>query len=287
MDNYFSYNNGSSVLSKDSYRISPSQLSKFFDQTSVWYREQLLGESTFEGNTATELGNCIHYAAQMLTEGKPIDYSLIDKYILSIDNPEVDHSIISEQYPYMIDALQSSGAAFASPTAVCESFVYHEVLPNIYASGSVDRYDPSESITYQGYTTKASVITDWKTMGSLDSARVPTSFPRQYWFQQNLYAWILRQNGKPVDYCKLVYITRSNVGRVSEKTGKPLKDYPSEVHTLIEPVTQESMDIIEGVVKVVAESIHLWNTQPELRHILAQDWRLKSKLPPKLFINKD
>ena len=118
-------------------------------------------------------------------------------------------------------------------------------------------------------------IYDYKTIGSLDTARIPTSFPRSYWFQQQLYAWIMRKLGYKVDYLTLVYITRSNTGRISEKTGKPLQDYPSECHLLTEPVTAESQAIIEGLVHLIAESVQLFQSNPEYRHLLMQDYRYK------------
>lgn len=129
---------------------------------------------------------------------------------------------------------------------------------------------------------KSGIITDFKSMGSLDRVRLPKKFPRNYWFQQMVYAWILTKQNKPVDYIRLAYVTRNNTSRVNDK-GKPLKDYPSQVHVLIEPVTPETLNIIDGAINVIADSIKLWNEQPELRYILAQDYRLKQKPKPLLF----
>jgi hypothetical protein len=272
MTDYFGYNNGSDVIPKDTFRISPSQLSKFFDQTNQWYREHLLGEAGFQGSTATHLGNCVHAAAQMFIETGRVDNSAIVKYVNSITDPEVEKPIINEQHPYMINSLLDLIANTPITKPECELFAHAEVLPGVVAAGSIDMYSANNGGT----------ITDWKTMGSLDKARLPAKFPRQYWFQQMTYAWILRQQGKPVSQCRLVYITRNNTGRFNDK-GKPLKDYPSQTHILTEPVTDESMQIIEGVLKVVAESVLLWNSNPEYRHILAQDDRLRAPKKPKLF----
>ncbi|PNX47330.1 MAG: hypothetical protein BV457_05860, partial [Thermoplasmata archaeon M9B1D] len=110
----------------------------------------------------------------------------------------------------------------------------------------------------------------------------PKNFPRAYWFQQLTYAWLLRKEGKKVDYIELVYITGNNTGRFNEK-GKALKDYPSEVHTISMQVTDEDLDNIESCLMLIAESIKIWNEQPELRYLLAQDRRLKLKEKPRLF----
>ena len=120
-------------------------------------------------------------------------------------------------------------------------------------------------------------------MGSLDTARVPTSFPRSYYFQQLTYAYILRKNGYPVDYCKLVYVSRNNTGRISDKTGKPLTDYPSAVNIVTHQITEEDMQIIENTLKLVAESVSMAKSNPDLLYLLAQDIRLAPKPKSRLF----
>jgi hypothetical protein len=79
-----------------------------------------------------------------------------------------------------------------------------------------------------------------------------------------------------------VYITRNNTGRYNDK-GKALKDYPSQVHIITEPVTNDTLSIIEGVLKLVAHSVQHWNTHSEHRYLLAQDFRLYPKPKPSLF----
>lgn len=272
MKDYFTYYNGSDVIPSNTFRISPSQVSRFLDSTSQWYREMLLNEAPeFTGSTASELGTCVHAAAAMYFDNKQVDYNAINAYINSITDTEIEKSVIKDQIDPMVSALLSQ---FLTSTKATHSewFVHTEIIPGIVAAGSIDLYDKHRATIY-----------DYKTMGSLDNARVPTSFPRSYWFQQMTYAYILRKNGYPVDYVKLVYISRNNTGRVSEKTGKPLTDYPSAVNVITEPVTDESMAIIEGLLKLIADSVTLWNAQPELRYILAQDYRLKEKPKPILF----
>lgn len=271
MIDYFTYNNGSAEIPADAFRISPSQLSKFLDSTSQWYRENLLDAPGFEGSTASELGNIVHAAAHMYFNTKSVDKAALLTYIDSITNPDVDKPVIREQMKPMIETLINSFLSTHLGTHA-EMFVKAQVKPGVWAAGSVDMFDANRGIVY-----------DFKTMGSLDSARVPTSFPRAYYFQQLTYAHILRRMGYTVNYCKLVYITRANVGRVSDKTGKPLKDYPSECHIITHEVTDQDMELIEGLLNVVADSVRLWHSNPEYRHILAQDSRLYIPPKPKLF----
>ena len=281
----FAYNTGKGILPDGVFKISPSQISRFFDHTRDWYGTELLNEEGFTGNTATHLGTVIHAIAEMYLAGGMVNYSAVETYINSIKDPEVDKDLIREQYPIMSATLLSN-EVMTKPHVkkpVLEEFVATEVIPGIYAAGSIDRRDfvgktPNGSPIYR--------IKDYKTMGSLNSARVPTKFSKTYLYQQLTYAWILQQQGITVQYIDLLFISRANVGRVSEKTGKPLKDYPSEIHTLTHEVTQNDLDFIESLILLVANSVETWNTKPELRYLLAQDYRLKKKQPHKLFLTK-
>lgn len=268
--NPFEYNNGEGIVPKDAFRISPSQLSRFFDQTSQWYREFLLEETPqFIGNTATELGTCVHAAAEMFTNLGIVNHKSITDYIASINNPDVDKSTILEQYPIMVETLINNylipNSQYSTET---EKFVWQPILPNIGVGGSIDRLDLTRNR-----------IVDYKTMGSLDKARLPKSFPRTYYFQQLSYAWALKQQSIHIDYIDLVYITRNNTGRYNDK-GKPLKDYPSQTHILTMQVTKDDLDFIESVLKLVAHSVKLWKENPGIRFALAQDFRLYK--PPKI-----
>jgi hypothetical protein len=81
---------------------------------------------------------------------------------------------------------------------------------------------------------------------------------------------------------KLVYVSRDNTGRISEKTGKPMKDYPSECNIVSHQIEPEELDMMSDILNLIKESVQLWYAKPELRHILAQDFRLRDA-KPKLF----
>jgi hypothetical protein len=266
---YFEYNNGEAITN-GAFRIGASQVSKFFDTTSQWYHENLLGEEGFTGNTATNLGSVVHAGIEMfVTEGK-VDWDVLQSHIDSIDHPEVDNDYITNQYEMMIEAVLPYVQA-NMPDHV-EEFIFHEILPGIGAGGSIDaRYVHKKRLK------------DWKTTSAKTA---PTRFSRSYWFQQMTYAWVLKQQGIDIDYIDLVFITTNETGRVSEKTGKPLKDYPSIVSVVTEQVTQESLDLIGSCLRIIAESVDTWNKHPELRHLLAQDSRCKVKPKPITF-NKE
>lgn len=265
---YFSYDNGN--LPNGAFRISASQISKFFDSTSQWYRTFLLGEEGFLGSTSTELGNCVHAAAAMYHDSKSVDYTAISSYIASITNADVDKDYIRTQIQYMIPTIIDDYCSSNHHTH-SEHFISYEVLPDIYAGGSMDAYDE-----------RLGLVVDYKTTSSKS---VPTSFPRAYYFQLMTYAWVLRKTNRPITQLRLVYNTTYIDGGISEKTGKPLKSYPSDVTILNHLITEEDFALIDGCINLIAESVQFWNQHPEFRYLLAQDYRLK--LPPKPILFKD
>lgn len=270
---YFAYNNGEEITN-NAFRISASQVSKFFDSTSQWYREHLMGEEGFTGNTSSELGNCVHAAADMFINTEDIDHAQIHKYIDTL-GPDVDKAHIKMQYPQMVAALLPFIKRHVPAEA--EKFVFHELLPGIVAGGSIDALQGrvvkvKDEFTYPDLVT----IMDWKTTSAKTA---PTKFARNYWFQQMVYAWVLKQKGIDVRWIKLVYINQAEVGRISEKTGKPLKDYPSVVSVVTEEVTEENLELIGSCLQLIAESVQTWKDKPDLRYLLAQDLRLKISKP--------
>ena len=267
---YFSYNDGKDDLPKDVFKISPSRLSRFFDDTSNWYRESLLGEApVFQGNTSSFLGTAVHGLAQMFVENGFVDYRLVENFIDSIRVPDIDKDFIRRQYPVMYTTLQESYLKQVTQVKGIkpELFLHYPVLPGVVVGGSIDLLTPEE-------------IVDYKTTGDLNA---PTSVKRAYYFQQLCYVWMARQLGMPIKRFRLVYITTHEVGRISPTTGKPLKDYPSTVTSVIHEVTNDDITLIENVLKLVAESVIEWQKNPSIRHLLAQDMRLKQHTNKSIF----
>lgn len=268
MKDYFTYNSGSD-LPKDAFRISPSQISRFFDDTTNWYREFLLGEEGFQGSTATELGTCVHAAAEMYAKESTVHYNQIDKYIMSLRG-DFDLSFIQEQYPGMVEVLINDYLSKNVPTE-SELFLSHELLPNIYIAGTID-------------SILGDTIIDYKTTSSKST---PNKISRPYWFQQLTYAYLARKHGYDIKRIRLVFITTNEMNRISEKTGKRLKDYPSIVNTINYEISDLDMEIIENTLKLISESVQTWKENPELQYLLCQDYRLKRKPKPVLFKKGD
>ena len=264
------YYNGHNEIPAGTFRISPSQLARFFTYTSQWYRENLLGETGFTSSTASVLGTCVHYVCEVYSKTQTFtdhNKQQIENYIIkhttpgySDFNPDVDGDLIRLQYKAMGNTVVNDFLSSHIPTN-CEDFISHEILPGIHVGGSCDYYDA-----------KTATVLDWKTTSALSA---PKTISYEYRLQLLTYAWLYQQQGNPVNRIQIAYITRSQTGRVSDTTGKPLKDYPSTVTILSETISETDFDFIESILTLVAHSVQRWNSTPADRYLLAQDLRLK------------
>jgi hypothetical protein len=149
MHDYFSYNNGEGVIPEGHFRISASQLSRYFSSTTDWYREFLLGETpAFTQSTASNLGTCVHAVAEMFAKEGDVYHDQIIEYVNSLPS-DIDKSHILEQYPIMASTLLSSYLEGNMPTKT-EIFLAKEIIPGIWAGGSIDNltYQYPEKIEY-------------------------------------------------------------------------------------------------------------------------------------------
>jgi len=255
------YNNGKGQLPDGAFRIGASSFNNFMTKPHEWYREKVLGESGFEGNTASVIGTCVHYCAEMVGKGAHPDKNEIEQYITNHeDNPDVDCAEVRRQYPQMVPVLINQYVLKNMPTEV-EPFVSYELQPGYFPSGSIDAIQNDILVDYKTYSSKTK----------------PKSIPMNYMYQLLIYAYICKKLGKDIQRARLVYINRYIDGGVSEKTGKPLKSYAPEVTVLTESITDDDMDFIESVMNLCIETTDLALKKPELAYMLFRDYRLKEK----------
>lgn len=295
-EKYLTYNNGSGELSEGAFRISASQFNKFMSRPHEWYREQVLGESGFTGNTSSVLGTIVHGIAAAIANKEDVDKQEIENYISKFEGDEdVDCSVVRDNYKQMAETLVNDYVLKNMPTEV-EPFVKYELQPDYYPSGSIDAIQggakyykygnlkkveitKEEYLRLQGTGTETEMefvggqmIVDYKTY---NSKYKPRKIPMNYMHQLLVYAYICRKNGKHIDRVRLVYINRNIDGGLSEKTGKPLKSYPPEVTTITEQITDEDMDYIESLLNLCIETVQTAKQNPELTYLLFRDYRLK------------
>ena len=204
-------------------------------------------------------------------------------------NPDFNvEAILSEWRPMgqaLIDHIIKEGL----PSEV-EPLVKAEIQPGYWAAGSIDaikgvtflkgdtqismdeyltlRQEDPSLVTCKGSGT----IVDYKTT----STKTPKDYiPMAYKYQLLTYAWICKQNGIPIDRIQITWITRHDVNRISEKTGKPIKSYPATVTTVPEQITDSDFDFIESILSMIVDTVKAGKDYPELLHVLFKDPRLK------------
>lgn len=257
MEKISAYYDGSDILTEDNgsedyFRISPSGMSKFFSSTTQWCRENLLGEEGFTGSTSTILGSIVHYFAEQAALGKPPrDADQLVADYLDSQTIEFDRAEVEEHWRDMANVLNTE-CVFPTQKQVhsVEQFIYEKVLPGVYIAGTYDALISNGNGTY--------TVRDYKT-----AAKKPSSFSYDYKIQALAYAWVLRKRGFNISHVELQYVV------------KPTKTLPVRHVTFTHAVTEEDMLFIENVIKLIADYVKTWKEKPELRYILAQDYRLK------------
>lgn len=246
-------------LEENAFRISPSMVHKFTSKKWLWYQEQVLGNTLFTGNTATVLGTIIHRIAEEFTKTKEVNKQGIYDYIKTFqDDPEVDIEYIQEQWEVMGQALLNYLTTFGIPDE-SEKEVSYNIQDNVFVAGTIDAIS-------------GDTIIDYKTTSYLNP---PDKIPENYKWQLLTYAWICKKLGIEIEKIRIVWITNNIVGRISEKTGKAMKDYPSVVGTTTELITDEDIAFIDSYLHLVAETYLKAKECPELTYLLFADYRLK------------
>ena len=245
----------------EGFRIGASGVSRFFTSTSSWFRENMLGEDGFTGSTASVLGTIVHGLLEAYVTKNPLPQSEINEYLISQSSivPDLDVYYIQQQYPLMAAVAIEYLMYELDESCVAERFIHKELLPGIHVGGSIDLHSSNS-------------VTDYKTT----SAKYPPKSIAYSWKLQLLtYAKLLIDEGHNIQYIRVISISTYVDGGVSEKTGKPLKSYPPTVTVLEEAITQDDLDMISGIHQVIAESVQTFRDNPAMRHLLAQDARLR------------
>jgi len=239
--------------------ISPSQINNFFAKPHEWYRSEILKEKQFEGSTASGLGTVVHYIAEEFAKTRTVDKAEIPKYLEQFkDNPDINLDYIQSQWQPMGQALINYLVSNGLPERSEEPISY-EVTEGVHVAGTAD-------------AVKGSCLCDYKTTSDLTAKDY---IPTYYRYQLLTYAWIYNKLGIYIDRIRIIWITNHVVGRISDKTNKPMKDYPSTVTAVTEVITQEDLDFIESILKLIAETMYYSEQYPELNYIFFKDYRLK------------
>ena len=266
------YYDGLDQLPEGAFKISPSSVEKFFSDKTTWYRENLLGEPRkFTGSTSTVLGSSVHFAAEIVANsligGVPHDSAALDEaieaYIASYDdNEDFDTGKIRGLWKSMAEPLIRDYVLQAN-TVATEDYISHELIPGVWVGGTYDAITssaPTDTMETIKAGTHVGLITvrDYKTAGSK-----PSSFSYAYKLQAFTYAYILRQKGIKVDEVELCFAVQ------------PTKTLPVRTFQFKVPFNDQAYNFIEGILKLIAESVACFKEYEDLQYLLASDYRLK------------
>jgi hypothetical protein len=229
------------------YRISPSQIAKFFNYPSVFYKENILGEKEDFLNTAMALGTVCHYVYECVGLNKYVDTEYIEEEINKLSKyPDVDINEIKSLYRPMCEAIVNEYLLKNMPDKV-EYPVYAEVKDGVYVGGRVD-------------VISGSMIVDWKHVATKPNTM---SIPFHYKIQLLAYAYAMNRNNYFIDRIRLVYCV------------KPTKTLPVRVITVTEEIGHKDWELINETLELMADTILLAKKQPELVYLLFKSMKLK------------
>ncbi len=214
--------------------LRASSIRAFSEVPRTWYKNHILGEDKFEGNTATYLGTIVHHFAESYFTDEVFNPSAILE-----DAPEhVDKDVIISEYPEMCNVFEK------------------KYLSQIDTPDHIELFNKIEKndITFQGTcdAINGSVLVDYKTAGKYESN------PKidQYIQQLNIYAYLVSLKDIKIDTLRAVKIYRRT------------KTLPPRVTVLETPA-----DIEEGkrLVNLMIDKTTLALKNPEFINLLFID----------------
>ena len=239
------------------FKISPSQIDKFFSYPTIWYRENFLGEKDFIANTATVLGTIVHGIAESSALNENLSpeeiHEKVETYIMETANKlplgeTLDIKLIKQLYPVLAPLLINEYVAKNPPTEV-EAQLCALVKDGVYVAGSCDNMTNGTIVDYKNVTTKPK--TD--------------SIPFNYKIQLLAYAFAYRARGEEIDRIRLVYTVR------------PTKTLPARIFEVNEVISDDDWKLIEDTLELIADTVVLVKKQPELAYLLFKSMKLKEK----------
>lgn len=267
------YNDGKGIIPDNCIKISPSKIIDFLETTHTWFRELIMNEDGFTGNSGSCIGNIIHYGAECTAKKEPIVELDIAEYIgqlvPKLDQPDprknLDPSIVDSAYgdmlPLIVDYVETN-----MPEST-EGYVWSKVTPRVVLAGS---YDAIRKNPMSGKY----IVIDYK---STAEKLPPKKIEFKHKLQGYCYAWALKkQKGIEVDAIEIVYVTRYHPGAVG-KTGKIGRDYQPTITPLQISFDQSNFEFIDQLIHLIAETMEHFLDNPKQAYMLFKDYRLKNK----------
>ena len=229
-------------------KIKPSGIANFWNYPSSWYKDTFLGEQTFKGNTASELGSVIHELADKAAGNEYITRTEVNEYIDSIDNEDVDKQVIKDNWYEMSELLINQYVLRNIPD-LHEHSMQLDLGDSITMAGTLDGYYNS------------GIVNDYKSTGKKPKT---DAISWNHWVQLMAYAKMLVEEGKEVNRLRITWIVR------------PTATLPARLFVVNHEVTDKDWKEFDDILKIMVDTIKLSQSQPELNHVLFKSMNLES-----------
>jgi hypothetical protein len=212
---FFEYND---IQEEGKFRISPSSFSSFYENSGSWYKQNVLKENTFKGNTATVVGTILHARIGAYWTGVTWDTETEMDYIAKYDdNPEVDCWKIADLVANLWDIVPDHLSQMDKPIEVEQEVKFSIPNSDYILAGTFDYL-------------RADTIGDIKTI-----SQTPKAIKVNHRIQILIYELIRRMNGlEPISKMEVLYLV---------KTKKP------KIVTLVDTITEDDITWIKAEVK--------------------------------------
>ncbi len=219
--------------------LSPSGITKFFNNSKEWYQDRT-GVPSFDGNTATVLGNAIHAYIESVFAGYPVsrsevEYWIDQKYALNVkvDKAEVLKHFTNMANAWFKDFYTAEGSK--RPDYIEVEMEHMETTPE----------DPLQIGTFgTADAIYGSILVDWKTCSTKPKGI------GNYKYQLMQYARALKKLGVTVDTIKIVYIQ------------KPTKTIGARIYQFSHKITTQDWLETEWYTEVMINSLLLVKKNP-------------------------
>ena len=256
------YRDKTKDIPEDKYLFSVTSMLNFDNNKSEFFNRVLLNNPTNTISKNTILGTIIHHLIETVLTNKTTSLDEINNYIDSFSSELLyeDLDWVKQKFLEMKDYVVSYyDNRFVKPDKV-EYNIIQQVSENVFIGGTLDCLEADGELK------------DFKTTTQL--SQIQTISPN-YKLQLHTYAYLLRLQGINVNTLTIEYIRVPETNRVSEITGKPLKDYPCQIYAISELIDEELIENIKNKIQIISEQIEFILKNPNTLWLFAQDVNLK------------
>lgn len=243
------------------YVFTASMVEGYFNNPKNFWQRLL--QPDFElANFRTILGTVVHYCAEQYIKTGTIKESDCKDYIISKRKFMLD-----QEFNYVLNSYQEMAtmlfAYFDKLTEKIESEIklQTELTPNVVFAGTCDLMT-------------STAIVDIKTISQFSEVQF---IPPNYRTQLLGYKYLAEKNGKNIQDLGCLYVTTPRHGEVG-KTGKLLKDYPSNIYYVHADYIDEQIEEFNNKLFLIANAIELYHRSNKTdKEIISYQMKVKEE----------